>query len=65
MADEVRLLIRSMTTPANSPAMTAGIALAEATIPALRALPVAWRMMSGRAIPAMALPSSESVYEAR
>lgn len=58
--DEVRRLMRSMTTPMSRPAMIAGTAVAAATVPAPRALPVACRTMSGSATPAIELPSRES-----
>ena len=63
--DEVRRLTRSMTTPMNRPASTAGTAVAAAIVPAPSALPVVCRTINGSAIPAMALPSSERRYDAR
>ena len=58
--EEVRRLIRSITTPMSRPANTAGTAVAAATAPAPRALPVTCSTISGRAIPASELPSSDS-----
>ncbi len=48
--DAVRRLTRSITTPMNSPASTAGTAVAAATAPADSGLPVVCRTISGRAI---------------
>ncbi len=63
--ERLRRFHRSSTKPATSPISTAGTAVDAAMTPMLSGLPVTCRTMSGSAIAAMPLPSSERKWEPR
>jgi len=63
--DEVRRLMRSITTPANRPARKAGSAVEATSTPVESRLPVICSTISGKTTAAIELPSSDRAYEAR
>ncbi len=65
ITDDVRLLIRSITTPMTRPETKAGTAVAAERTPAERTLPVVCKTIRGRATAVIEFPSNDRAYEAR